>query len=124
MRILTNGEQLVGKTVAFAHIAQFATAVTLATTDNEVIVFEPEYDFEEEDMFRSRIRIYQPYRAIEYIENHNYVREELGKKGIFDIEAYKQKEKERREQENKKLEELKEKREREAYERLKLKFEK
>jgi len=123
LKILEESDQLVGKTIAFAHIAQFAKAITLATTDKEVMVIEQGLHDEDDDMFRSEISIYHKYRAMEYIEGHKYLREELAKKGIFDLDEYRQKEQEKRERERVEFRKQKEAKERKEYERLKHKFE-
>lgn len=120
MKILEDYKQLVGKTVAFAHMAQFAEYITIATTDGCVIVATQDLD-EYGEGKENRV-LYTSY-AIRYIENNKYIREELGKLGIFDVEEYKNRlaeiERKRREEFAKKQAKI----EREQYERLKAKFE-
>lgn len=65
MRILTNYEDLTGKTISFVHAAQFAEAITIATTDNEVIIMNREID---EDEGEGNIRVFPEFRALEYIK--------------------------------------------------------
>lgn len=120
MKILRNDKELIGKTIAFAHMAQFADNITIATEDGCVLVVRQVYD---EHCDEGQIEILNEYRALRYIENNTYVRDTLGELGIFDIDSYQKKmmeERLKREQERQ-AKRLKE--EREIYERLKAKFE-
>lgn len=120
MKIVRNEKELVGKTIAFAHMAQFAENITLATEDGCVLVARQIYD---EDTDESQIDIFSELRALRYIENNDYVRESLGKLGIFDIETYRQKMQEEKMKRMQEYEAKKLKEERELYEKLKAKFE-
>lgn len=73
---------------------------------------------------RKTTRVLGELQATQYIESNDYIRNELAKRGIFDIEAYKNKQAElrRKKQEEYRIEQ--EKRERELYEQLKAKYEK
>ncbi|MEJ3719248.1 hypothetical protein WGM54_14605 [Paenibacillus polymyxa] len=121
MRILTNYEDLIGKTISFVHAAQFAEAITIATTDNEVIVMNREID---EDEGEGNIRVFTEFRALEYIkkEDNRYVRNSLAKHAGFDIAEYN---KLKREESLKRQDEWnleREKREREEFNRLSRKY--
>lgn len=117
MKILTNYYQLEGKTIAFTHMAQFANQITIATTDNEVLMVT--FDLDEEYGERKEIRVLHEGWVMKTIKENNYLREELGKRGIFDLEKYmaeveaerkakaEQMEKERVERELKQLADLK-----------------
>lgn len=120
MKFIKNEKDLVGKTIAFAHMAPYAENITIATDDGCVLVIRQVYD---EDTDDSKINIFSEPMALRYIERCDCVREQLGDLGIFDIEAYKKKKQEevlrlKQEREVKKLKE-----ERELYEKLKAKFE-
>jgi hypothetical protein len=121
MRILTNYEDLTGKTISFVHAAQFAEAITIATTDNEVIIMNREID---EDEGEGNIRVFPEFRALEYIkkEDNRYVRNSLAKHAGFDIDEYNKlkKEKSLKRQNEWNLE--REKREREEFNRLSRKY--
>lgn len=121
MKILTKYEDLVGKTIAFTHMAQFAENITIATEDGCVLVATQTLD--EEYMEKKETRVLWEPHAVLYIENNRYLREELGKLGIFDINAYKEKQVELERQKREKFIADQAKREREQYERLKAKFE-
>ena len=103
MKILTKYEELVGKTIAFSHMAQFAENITLATEDGCVLVATQTIDDYGENK-ENRV-LWEPH-AIQYIENNKYIREQLGELGIFDIQTYKQKQ---QELEDKRREEYKKK---------------
>lgn len=120
MKILKNENELIGKTIAFAHMAAFAEAITLATVDGSVLVVRQTFD---EDTDESQIHIRNEHLALRYIENNDYVREQLGVLGIFDIDTYRKKKEEER---LKRAEEYKAKKlqeEYELYKKLKSKFE-
>lgn len=120
MKIIRNDKELIGKTIAFAHMAQFAENITLATEDGCVLVVRQTYD---EDTDESQIDIISEPRALRYIENNDYIRESLGRLGIFDIETYKKKKEEERLKRMDEYQAKKLKEERELYEKLKAKFE-
>lgn len=119
MKIIRSDKELIGKTIAFAHMAQFAENITLATEDGCVLVVRQTYD---EDADESQIDIISEPRALRYIENNDYVRERLGELGIFDVETYRQKQKEERLKREQEYQAKKLKEERELYEKLKAKF--
>ncbi|WP_091020658.1 MULTISPECIES: hypothetical protein [Paenibacillus] len=121
MKILTHYEDLVGKTVSFVHAAQFAKAITIATTNNEVIVIDREIDeFGEE----GNVRVYPEHIVLEYIkkEDNRYIRNSLAEYAGFDIEEYNKQKKEEEERKRAEWRDKQEKRDREEYERLKQKF--
>lgn len=120
MKILTNYNQLVGKTISFSHMAQFADQITLATTDGEVLMATLEYDDDEDDI---QIRVLNEYTVIGIIQKHSYLQKELNKLGIFDLEEWKREQEKRRKEEQEKYRQKKEQQEREMYEKLKVKFE-
>lgn len=121
MKILTNYEDLVGKTVSFVHAAQFAKAITIATTSNEVIVMNREIDEYGEE---GNIRVYPEHIVLEYIkkEDNRYIRNSLAEYAGFDIEEYNKQKKEEEERKRAEWQDKQEKRDREEYERLKQKF--
>lgn len=118
MKVITDYKQLEGKTIAFAHMAQFAEQITLVTTDGEVLMTTTDGDD-----FDKEILIYNKGSVVLAIRKSKYLQEELDKLGVFNLQEYK-KELERRQQEQieKSTRELEEK-ERKEYERLKAKFE-
>lgn len=120
MKIIKHGNELIGKTIAFAHIARFANNITIATNDGCVLVATQDIDEDYEE--KVTIILNEP-TALRYIENNNYVRDELGKLGIFDIEAYQKKKMEERLKREQEYKARKLKEERELYEKLKAKFE-
>lgn len=120
MKIIKSDKELIGKTIAFAHMAQFAENITIATEDGCLLVARQSYD---EDYDSGEITILNEYRALRYIENNAYVREALGELGIFDIAAYRKKQLEERAIKEKEYQERKLREERELYEKLKDKFE-
>lgn len=120
MKIIRNDKELIGKTIAFAHMAQFAENITIATEDGCVLVARQSYD---EDYESGEITILNEYRALRYIENNAYVRDTLGELGIFDIAAYRKKQLEEKARKEKEYQERKLREERALYEKLKAKFE-
>lgn len=120
MKIIRNDKELIGKTIAFAHMAQFAENITLATEDGCVVVVKQLYDLDTDE---SQITILGEPNALRYIENNDYIRETLGKLGIFDIHTYRQKMQEERMKRIQEYGAKKLKEERELYEKLKAKFE-
>lgn len=122
MKILTKYEELVGKTIALTHMAQFAENITIATEDGCVLVATQNLDEEYGERKETRV-LWEPH-AIRYIEENRYLREELTKLGIFDINAYKEKQAKLERERKEKFVMEQAKREREQYERLKAKFEK
>lgn len=120
MKIIRSDKELVGKTIAFAHIATFAENITLATEDGCVLVVTQEFD---DDCDECQTMILNEYMALRYIEKSDYVRTKLGRLGLFDVEKYKQKKQEERIKREQELKAKQLKEERELYEKLKAKFE-
>lgn len=120
MKIIEDYRELVGKTIAFAHVAQFAENITIATEDGCVLVVRQ--DLDEEYGENKETRILWEGQALRYIENSNYLREELGNLGIFDVEAYKDKQAELARKRKEEFAIQQAAKEREQYERLKAKF--
>lgn len=118
MKVITNYEDLEGKTISFCHMAQFAEQITIATTDGEVLMAS----FYEGDYERTEIEIFNPGKVILTIQNSTYLQRELDDLGIFNLDEWKKKQMEKqlidKEECLKRLEEE----ERREYERLKAKF--
>jgi hypothetical protein len=121
MKILTDYAQLEGKTIAFTQMAQFAEQITIATTDNEVLMVT--FDIEEEYGERKEIRVLHEGLVYKKIKEDKYLREELSKRGIFDLEKYKEEMEAERISQKKRLEKEKEERELEQLAKLKAKYE-
>ncbi|WP_413986384.1 hypothetical protein [Paenibacillus polymyxa] len=117
MRILTNYEDLTGKTISFVHAAQFAEAITIATTNNEVIIMNREID---DDSCEGNLRVFPEFRVLEYIkkEDNRYVRESLAQYAGFDIDEYNRQKKEELLKKQNEWNIEREKRERDEFERL------
>lgn len=121
MKVLTDYEQLVGKTIAFAHMAQFADQITLATTDGDVLMAT--MDNQDEWGGDKETTVYYEHMVINTLNHEPYLRKKLGELGIFDIEAYKAKRQKEMEEAKRIREEKRKKYELEEYKRLKAKFE-
>ncbi|MGN5650699.1 hypothetical protein [Bacillus sp. Brlt_9] len=80
MYFITKEEDLWDKKVVFTHMAAFAEAITIVTSDGGIQVVSKEWG---EDEDRGRIWVYNKSRARSYILNHQYLREQLHKKGII-----------------------------------------
>lgn len=119
MKILTDYKDLVGKTIAFSHMAQFADQITLATTDGDVLMAS----FSGSDDEEFEINVFSKHRVIGVIQRHTYLQEELDRLGIFNLTAYKKEQEEKRVKEQEEYKKKQEAKERETYERLKVKFE-
>lgn len=91
MKIIKDYEQLVGKTIAFAHMAQFADQITLATTDGDVLMAEFEL-VGEDDM---EIKILRDRRVIQRVEQSKHLQKALSELGIWDLSAYLKQQEER-----------------------------
>lgn len=121
MKVLEEYKDLEGKKIVFSHMAQFAQQITLATECGCILMAKmiPQDEWTEE----TETFILHEIKVIHIIESDKFLREELGKLGIFDLKEYKKKvaeqEKERQRQWNIEREE----REKREYERLKAKFE-
>lgn len=120
MRILTEYKELEGKTIAFTHMAQFAQQITIATTDRSILMatMKLNYDTEEKE-----IRVYREGHVIKELKNNEWLRVELSKLGLFDLEAYEKEMEAEYEAQRKKYKIEQEKREREELARLKAKYE-
>lgn len=119
MKVLTNYQDLVGKTIKFAHMAQFANQITLVTTDNEIMMVKFISDEYEDDL----IHILNMWNIVSAIDSSEYLQKELALLEVFDLSEFK-KEQEQRQQESMRLaEQARENGERAEYERLKKKYE-
>ncbi|MBM7598242.1 hypothetical protein JOC34_000599 [Virgibacillus halotolerans] len=121
MKILTDYDQLVGKTIAFAHMAQFADQITLATTDNEVLMADMESV--DESLHDKEITVYSEGMVMNRLNYEPYLRKKLSEIGVFDLEAYKEERQKQMEEAKRKREEQKKINEIKEFERLKKKFE-
>lgn len=120
MKILTDFKELEGKTIAFAHGAQFADQITLATTDKEVLMATFDID---EFGERKEIRVLNPLYVKNTLEKESYLREALAKREIFDLEKYKEEEKAKRLAEKERFEIEKKERDLKLLADLKAKYE-
>ncbi|MFJ1122238.1 hypothetical protein [Bacillus thuringiensis] len=121
MYFISKEEDLIGKEIAFTHMAQFAKAITIVTKDKGILVVE-----QFQDDGSSEIGVYGKGNARAYVLNHNWLRKTLHEKGIISHEEIQEYENQRLLQQQKQQEEYKRKKEeqeRETYERLKAKFE-
>lgn len=120
MEILTKYGDLVGKTIAFSHMAQFAEQITIATEDGYVLMatMTGDGDFE-----RKEIRVLAKHSVLAVLNDNEWMRKELAALGIFDMEKYKEEQRIKREKEQEEYRRKKEERELEEYNRLKAKFE-
>lgn len=123
MNILENYPSLVGKTIAFSWMAQYSDTIVLATTENDVLIAKFSIDYDGDDS--EQINILGKAQAIHYLNSDKgkWPREQLGKLGIFDLEAFKKQEAEKYEKEKAERAAKREIEERKEYERLKAKFE-
>lgn len=121
MEILTNYNDLVGKKIVFSHMAQFAKQITLATEDGCVLMVTFDFDDYGEG---NTIRILYPHLVLSTLNKHEFLRNELGKLGIFDLEKYQEEQRLKKEIEHKAWKEKKEAEEYATYLRLKEKYEK
>ena len=121
MYFITKEEDLVGKEIAFTHMAQFAKAITIVTKDKGIYVVE---QWAEDDS--SEITVYNQWKARHYILKHDWLRKTLHEKGIIsheEIEEYENEKRKEQERHRKNTEKKKEEQEKREYERLKAKFE-
>jgi len=121
MKVLEDYEKLVGKTIAYVNMAQFADQITIATTDGEVLMAEMILQGEWGD--EKEIVILSEDRVLNRLHTNPYIRKKLHELGIFDLEAYERQRQKELEEERRRLREQQEKREYEEYLRLKKKFE-
>lgn len=123
MYFIEKSEDLIGKTIAFIHCAQFAEATTLATTDGGLMIIKQDDDGDE-----SEIRIYKSYHIQRYLfekDGQKWLVEELKKLGVIgedDYEKLREARKLAREESDRKQKERHEKHECEEYLRLKEKY--
>lgn len=115
MKVITDYRDLVGKTIKFSHMAQFAEQITLVTTDNEVLMVTVDEC--------SEVDLYNYYRVIGTIRSDKYLRDKMFELGVVDIEKWVAEEKKRQEEEAKKRKEEAEKKEYATYLKLKAKYE-
>lgn len=120
MKILADYEDLVGKKIAFSHMAQFADQITLATEDGCVLMAT--MSCEDEWGENKEVRVLSKVSVMRELENNEWMREQLSEAGVFDLERYKEEQRIKTEKENEERRLRFEKREREEYERLKAKF--
>jgi hypothetical protein len=116
MYFITKEAELLGKTISFTHMSQFAEAITIATTDGGIMSIEGRDEAGE-------IHIKGEGDARGYVLGNNWLRNELLKAGVMTEEAIQEYERQReavRQQWAKGQEE----RRRKEYERLKAEFEK
>lgn len=84
MKIITDYEELVGKTIAYSHMAQFANQITLATTDGDVLMAS----FEIEDDDNIQIRVLWEHVVLNIIKESTHLQNSLSVLGIWDLAAY------------------------------------
>ncbi|RWS41506.1 hypothetical protein EKA14_19625 [Bacillus mycoides] len=121
MYFMEKEEDLIGKEIAFTHMAQFAEAITIVTKDKGILVVE-----QFQDDGSSEIVMYGKYNARAYVLKHDWLRKTLHEKGIISHEEIEEYENEKRLAQQRQQEEYKkrqEEQERRDYERLKVKFE-
>ncbi|SPF51160.1 conserved hypothetical protein [Candidatus Desulfosporosinus infrequens] len=123
MYFIEKGEDLIGKTIAFIHCAQFAEAITIATTDGGLMVAK-----QDDDGDSSEIRIYKSHSVQQYLfekDGQKWLVEELKKLGVIggdDYDKLREARRLAREESDRKQKERHEKHEREEYLRLKEKY--
>jgi hypothetical protein len=120
MKVITDYEQLVGKTISFVHMAQFADQITIATTDKEVLMATFDFDeFEGE----SEIRVLNKHQVIKAIQDNVYLQKELDKLGIFNLEEFKKEQEKKQREEMELYKKQQEEKERKLLAELKAKYE-
>lgn len=122
MNVLESYPALEGKTIAFTHMAQFAEQITIATTDGSILMAEFDYNDNGES---PEIRVLRTQRVLGVLESDKgrYVREELAKRDLFDLKAFKEREEAALAERREKHRAEKELKDYAEYERLKEKFE-
>ena len=86
MYFITKEEDLVGKTIIFTHCAQFAEAITLATTDGGIMVIQQNGETNE-----SVIRVFYDHQAEYYLfvtGANEWLVNELKKVGVIGEDEY------------------------------------
>jgi len=122
MYFISKEEDLVGKEIAFTHMARFAEAITIVTKDKGIFVVS-QMCYEGDD--DAEIDIYNERRAKEYVMKHNWLRKELNSLGIIteeDIKEYEKIIEEKRKRDMADYQRQQEENEKLQYERLKAKF--
>lgn len=87
MKILTNYEDLVGKTIAFAHVGHFAKQMTFGTKDGCILMASMTYNPHAND---SQVFVYREHRVMDTLQRDTWLCEQLRKRGIFDLAVYKE----------------------------------
>lgn len=107
MKVLASYKELEGKTIAYAAMAQNVPYLLLATTEGDVLMFIAEYQDDEEFAHEHpRHRILGQHRVMAILQSSEgaSLREELTRRGLFDIATYENEVCERREKERVKRE--------------------
>lgn len=123
MYFMDNEKELIGKEIAFTQMAQFAQAITIATKDKGILIVEQYTDEDEGD---TSIQVYPKKKARAYLAKNEYLRNKLHEAGVItddDVAEFDEEERQKFEREREARRLLKERQEKEAYERLKAKFE-
>ncbi|RXZ78026.1 hypothetical protein EBB07_28630 [Paenibacillaceae bacterium] len=121
MFFITEEEELLGKTIVFTHMAQFADYITIVTGDGGVLVIDVESDSDGKCN-----SIFPEHLAKRYLFDHSWLRKELNSKGIVtdhDISEYERIKKEEADRYRERMLKIKEDNERKKYNELKLKYE-
>jgi|SRR5690625_1301384 len=109
MKVLENYDDLTGKTIAFTHMEQFSDQITIATTDGCVLMATFEvWDDCDGDV---QIKVLREPHVVRRVQINKYLGEELGKLGIYDLEAYKKEQERKRKLEQERFRQEKEERE-------------
>ena len=121
MKILTNYNELVGKKIAFVNMARFADQITLATEDGCLLMVTVDGDGDED----KEVRVYSEISTLRELKNdrNDWMRKDLAKLGIFDMDEYIQEQKEIRERKQLEFKKEQERKEYEKYLQLKEKYE-
>lgn len=119
MEILTNHVDLEGKKIVFSY--QTKNNFILATEGGCVLMTSYFYDEWVDDV---SIRIASPREVVDMLHKRDWIRSELGRLGIFDIEKYEEEQRIKREKIQEELARKKDEKEFVEYLRLKEKFEK
>lgn len=118
MKVITDYNNLVGKTISFAHMAQFADQITIATTDGEVLMAA--FEGYEDDL---EIHVFNQHKIIATLQIDRYLREELDKLGIFNLAEWKAEQARQQKERVEKSKREQEERERKLLDDLKAKYE-
>ena len=118
MYFMNDDSELIGKTIVFTHMAEFAEAITVVTEDKGILVVQQSLD-------ESRIKVYPAKRAQYYIWRNKYLREQLHELGIISEEEFaeqRKKEEEARREREQAWKEQQEERDWEKYQELHERF--